>query len=377
MRFMILLFFLISAQSVSAQLMAEKALQSCAPELQKFCPQDKSPREILECLRKNDAQLSQVCKESLQRWTQAARQASARGGGALASLGGMTGFTPPTPIVIYEGRYVPRKDTPALNEDRLNFSSPVFRNEKDMVTMSLAASRLHFSEPLVLDSLVRVDPNLYRLEFGAQYTHQLEEKKSYSLRGSIGYAGDEVFKKGRDISYSLSGSYSFPTSETTAWSLIVFFSNNSPLGNLVPIPGFLYSTRGEKFNGIFGLPILALQWTPSFPWSYSLTVFGPMVLAEAAYGTIDNFQLFLGYQWMRQLYLLKDRTRSEDRLTLMEMRSLLGVRTPIAEFLASEFQLGYTFERSAFIGDGLFDDNGGRLRLDPGLFLNWNLRYIF
>lgn len=80
---------------------------------------------------------------------------------------------------------------------------------------------------------------------------------------------------------------------------MVMMSNNSPLGTYVPIPGFFYIYRTPTFTGLFGLPILSMQWTPVNPWSFSFSAFGPTIKSEVTYGTVDKTQFLPGLGWRR------------------------------------------------------------------------------
>lgn len=350
---------------------------SCADDLKQWCPEAQGLRGQMMCLAQNKHQLSEACKEGSQRLAQASKQAAARGGGSMSALGGMTAFTPPVPLLVMEGRVYPANDSPRMTDYRLNFSTPVYKTDKDALAMSMAYGHLNFQDGLSLDSGVAVPQNLKRAELGAQYSRTLEGQRSWGLRGSLGYTGDTLFKNSRDLSFSLIGNYSYPTSEVSSWVLTLFFSNNSPIGNFIPIPGFMYIYRTPHFTGIFGIPIAAIQWTPAFPWSVSVSLFGPTFNSEVAYGSVDTVQVFTGFQWTQQLYLLESRTRDEDRLRIEELRALVGVRTPLFQTWSAEVQVGQSFNRSIYLGDGMFNKDGGSTDLEDSIYFNTVLRAAF
>lgn len=377
-----LLFLLFSSLSISvmAQPTASPATlalqQSCASDVQRLCPDVREPRAVFQCLGKNKDSISESCKEGLQRFAQASQQAQARGGGAMAAFGGMNAFSPPIPLLVMEGRIYPENHSPRMTDYRLNISSPVYKTETDTLSMSAAYGHLNFQDEVTLDSGLVVPTNLRRVEVGAQYFRQLKEKRSWNLRGSVGYAGDTIFENSRDMSFSMIGTYSYPGSEQGTWVLSVFFANNSPIGNFIPIPGFIYIYRTENFTGLFGIPIAAVQWTPAFPWSLSLSIFGPTLQSEVAYGSVDKFQVYTGFQFTQQLYMLESRIEDEDRLRIQESRALIGARTPLFENVGGEFQVGYGFERSVYMGDGMFNKDRGSVDLDSSIYFNVILRAI-
>lgn len=371
----LLLTHLASAQNAASP--ATTVLKDvCAEDIQKFCSDAKEPRSLFQCLGQSKEQLSTGCKEGVQRFARGSQQAQARGGGALGAFGGMNAFSPPVPLLIMEGRVFPANHSPRMTDYRLNISAPVYKTETETFSLSGAYGNVNFQDQLTLDSGILVPTDLRRVELGGQYFKQLKERRSWNLRASLGYAGDSVFGSSRDMSFSTNATYSFPGSEQSTWLLSVFFANNSPIGNFIPIPGFIYIYRTENFTGLFGIPITAVQWTPAFPWTLSFSLFGPTIQSEVAYGSVDTFQVYSGFQWVQQLYMLESRVDDDDRLRIEEKRFLAGVRTPLFENVGGEFQVGHGFDRSVYMGDGFFNDDRGRVDMDRNIYFNVIVRAI-
>lgn len=282
---------------------------------------------------------------------------------------------PPIPMLGYDLRYSSGKDSVQFVENKYNVSVPVYKSEAGGLFLSLAGSQLSLGESITLDSQVKIPTELYRLETGFQYFEQLPEKKRWGLKGSVGYASDKQFSK--DLTYSLSANYGYPDSENGYWMLMVFFSNNGPFGNNIPIPGFIYIYRTETFTGMFGLPVLAMQWAPVFPWSFSFSLFGPIIQMEAAYNINDEMQIFSGFNWNRQNYILSDRVNDKDRLTFEEKKLLIGVRSLISNTLLAELQIGQTFDRSAYIGSGFLNKDQGNASISSDIYSSLSLKMKF
>ena len=293
-----------------------------------------------------------------------------RGGGALSSFGGLNAMGPPVPLISYDGRYSPGSSSTSFMENKLNISAPIYKSETDTVSLSLAGSSFHLGNSLMLDSGKKVPTDLYRIEIGAQYFNQLPEKKNWDLRGSIGCAGDKPFANFNDLTYSFNANYGFPGSGKGFWMVSVFISNNGPLVNYIPIPGVSYIYKSDTFTGMFGFPFISMQWTPVFPWLLSLAIFGPTIQSEVSCGSIDRFQVFSGFYWNRQSYMPSERDNDKDRLTIEEKKAAVGFRTPVWESMLAEFQLGQAFDRSIYIGDGLFNKNGGSVSIQPDWYLS-------
>lgn len=357
-------------------------MEMCKGQIELYCSAErdtKDLREILKCLAKNDDKLSTECKQEIQRFAQASRQTTPPGGGPLGALGGLMGMGAQVPSLGYEGRYIPRHDgtpkTPAFTDNNLNASVPVFKTEKDTVALTLGGGNTHFSEPIILSSGTKVSSDFYKAEAGIQYSHKLGKQRTFGIRGSLGYTGDKMNKETQ--SFSVSANYSFPGSKESTWVLMVMMSNNSPLGTYVPIPGFFYIYRTPTFTGLFGLPILSMQWTPVNPWSFSFSAFGPTIKSEVAYGAVDKTQFFTGFGWRQQRFILSERTNEDERLTVEEKNAEIGFRRPLFQGVFSEIQTGYSFDRSIYAGEGLFNKDGGSADLESNWYLKWSLKVAF
>jgi hypothetical protein len=284
---------------------------------------------------------------------------------------------PPMRILSYDGRYSPGNRAPEFSENKLGASIPLFKGAKDTFAMSLTAGSFHFGEAIELDNGRKLPRDLYRLEVGAQNHRQLADKKHWSLRVSAGHNGDEPFQETADASYSVIGTYGFPGSGHGYWLAMLYFSNNGPLGNYIPIPGISYMLRKESFTGIFGFPFTTLQWSFKNHRSYSFSIFGPSVQSEFAQGDPGRAQFFGGYAWQRQNFILREREDSKHRLTITEQKFYVGARRIFASKLLGEFQAGHMFERKAYVGDGLFNHDGGRTYIPAEWFglLSLKLKY--
>jgi hypothetical protein len=288
--------------------------------------------------------------------------------GALNALG------PSMPLLSYDGRYSPGNHSPSWTENKVNIATPIYRSKSDTLSVSLVGGDLHFQSPIVLDSGFSVPTDLYRIEEGTQFFQQLSNRKIWSLRTSIGYAGDQLSHSAGDISYSLNANYGFPGSGKGYWLVSIFFSSNSPLGNFVPIPGFGYFYKTATFTGLFGFPVTSMQWIPSSPWIFSFAFFGPTVQSEVAYGTLDLWQVFIGFSLVRQTYIPSQRTDNLYRLTVQEMKFDFGIRRLLWSSMVGELQIGRVFDRSIFLGDGLSDRSGGSASIANDIFVSLGLR---
>lgn len=341
-------------------------LPNCETDRVRFCNDRSDFPDIRSCLIDHDRDITRECRQELERFVQRKRPVPSSGGTALGAFGG-----PPIPSVSYDGRY---GSNARLTEHKLQITAPLHATQTGTVSLSATGGTVHTGNSPVLISGKRVPIDLYRLEAGIQYFERLPGNKNWGLRGAVGSAGDAPFSRLDDTTFSLGASYGFPGSENGSWKLGIFMSNNNPIMNYLPIPGVSYLYKSETFTGMIGVPMLSLQWTPVFPWSFSLGAFGPNILAEASYGDIDRFQVFSGFSWGRQNYILREREHATDRLTIEEKKTAFGIRIPLGEPLLAEFQAGRAFDRSMYIGNGPFSKSGGSAAIAADWFLSTTLK---
>ncbi len=358
------------------------AFQSaCKEDILPFCSKESGindPEVILNCLKKNVSKLSMTCKQEIQRAAKIVKQTTPPGGGSLGLLGGMTGIAPLTPMLMIDGRVLPSEakehDSSAVTENNLKISLPLKLKGPHTSSISLNSGVLNLGEKQTLNNGKRINRDLYRSEIGIQYGLALENKRSFGLQGSFGYTGDAFTSETQ--SYSVSANYSYPGKESGHWVLMLMASSVSPFGP-IPIPGFFYVHRTQNFTGVFGFPILSMQWTPIAPWSFSFSALGPIIRAEAAYGTLDSYQIYSAFVWTQQRYMLNEREKDKERLTMEEKKLEIGLRHQLSKSVFVDLQSGLSFDRSLYIGEDVYDDKGGKALFDNSLYVGWNLRFLF
>lgn len=298
-------------------------------------------------------------------------------GGSLNSLMQAPAGGRPQPTITYDGSVHPGIKSPRQAENKASLSSPIYGGPGFGVTASLSTAQTNLGDSIYLDNGKALPTTLHRNELGILYSRFTEDKRNFRTRVTAGYAGDEN-SISNELTYSVNASYSYPSeSGNGSWMLMVYSSNNSPLIDYIPIPGFAYILKTPTFTGMFGLPILSMQWMPEDPWVFSFSAFGPIVQSEVAYGMRDKFQSFVSLGMLRQSYLLSDRQNDRDRLTLSEARATTGFRLPLNQTFQMEVQGGRSFARTAYIGSGFLNRDGGKTAIEPDWFLSWGARATF
>lgn len=298
----------------------------------------------------------------------------ARGGG---SFGGLGLIGPANISFSYDGRYLPGHENVGQTENRLGVAVPVYKSERNSVALSAGAANLHLDESVRLDSGQEIARDFYRFDLGAQYARQLEGRRNYGLRASVGYAGDKP-QDGKDIAFSFVGTYGYPSAGGKGyWVWMAFWANNSVLANYIPIPGIVYIYRGETVNGVFGFPVTSFQWTPENPWVFSFALFGPVLQTEAAYGRLESGQGFIGYAYAEQSFIPSQRPERRDRLVFHEQKVDAGFRIGLMKDWSAEVQVGESFDRSVQIGRSVLKRDGGSAKLKSDPYISWLLKATF
>lgn len=380
----ILKFFIATAVlfSISANAQEKSAPplpSACSDDAVKFCSDKKAPRDVAKCLLSRAAELNPQCKQEIERYIQMMSGAEERGGGALTSFGGSNAMGPPIPLITYSGRVMPGEGekNPSYSEHKVDFSVPVYKAEGYTIGSSLAAGQLHLGETVKLDNGRELPTDLHRYEVGAQYFSQLSDKRMLTVRASAGYVGDKPSVANKDASYSINLTYGKPASGNGYWIYALYMSNNSPFINFFPIPGVIYMYRTPTFTGLFGLPVLSLQWTPEELWSYSFSLFVTNVQSEIAYGQRNQFQTFLHYSFNQQSYILHQREQDRDRLTLQDQKLAAGFRSVLMKKMQLEFQAGRSFDRTLYIGKGFMNKDRGSATIDADWFGSLGIKVAF
>jgi hypothetical protein len=319
--------------------------------------------------------------EERKRMIEARKQLAESGEGALTAFGGgmMNYFSPPFPMITYEGHLIPDDGHASKQmENRFNLSAPLYQGETQTFAVTVTGGQLDFAGPITLDSGKVIASEWTRAEVGLQYSQRYASGKHWSVKAAIGYAGDDPAHLTKDNSYSFIGSYGFPAEDKDFWELFIFMANNSQIANYVPFPGVVYIHRTEHFTGAFGLPVLSMQYTPTKMWLLSTSIFGLNAQAEAAYGALRGWQGFFGYAFVDQTYIPSVRNDDRDRLSVREQKFGPGLRTVFSKKFFVEGQVGWSFARSVYIGHSLTrSDSGPSANLDDGWFGNLALKYAF
>jgi hypothetical protein len=280
---------------------------------------------------------------------------------------------------IYDSAAVGEGTSTRMQQSLLLASVPVAKTDTDTWSATASVATLHTDNAFLLPSATRVPNTLQNINFGANYNHKLEGKKFWGVNLSYGSASDRPFSESSVSTVGANFSYLLSAEETSSWVLIVNYSNNRPILNNVPLPGFAYSyTPSKEFRGIFGFPFVFTRWEFQPAWSWTFIILGfSVVKTEVAYSVWGPLQIFSYYDFSQQPFLLRDRTDRKQRLFYNEQRLVFGVRAPLGRSVLAELTAGQAFGRSFFRAESYEHRNEDLRSLDSANLLQLTLNARF
>jgi len=66
----------------------------------------------------------------------------------------------------------------------------------------------------------------------------------------------------------------FSSAARNSWLLALSYSNNRPYLNNIPLPGFAYIIRGDRFNAMIGFPFISADYRPDPDWDFRFSIAG-------------------------------------------------------------------------------------------------------
>lgn len=351
----------------------------CHEEMTKYCPGIESQVEKISCLLKKEEVLSHGCKQEIQQISKAAKDIGSRGEGGISSFGGVMGgmgLLPPKKTVLYvSGATFYEGNPTVINQGQIKLSAPVWSNGSESFSYSFGGETSSLAEKQLFNTGEKTPQELHRIELGGQYTKFSKDRSILGIRGSFGSASDIPFYSPKEMTFSLNSFYTHPKKQDEFWVWTVFLSNNNPLLNYIPIPGFMYFYRNQGFTGMFGLPFLSMQWTPKEPWILSLSYFITNLKTEAAYGYRDKNQIYTGFAINQKSYLRHDRENINNRLFFNDKRIYMGYRSPVTRIISAELEGGLSFDRSLREGKR-FNDTDLKSDLGQSYFIGASFTFL-
>lgn len=245
--------------------------------------------------------------------------------------------------VFHQEAQFPTGDA-ATSFQAFDLSGPVIRDESESWTASLAGNQLAITP--TQGELSR----LYDLKVGMGYTKALDDKRLWSASLRFGSASDRLFANPSVNTLGATWFYSYPKDETGRWLFLVDYSNNRPILNNIPLPGFAYFyTPSKTFKMVIGAPFASLNWEFHDRWGLEGFTLVPWVLKGNVFYKINDYaKIYSGIDFSQITYFLADRTNDKERLFFDEKKMFIGAKMPFSRSVLADLEFGHAFDRAFF-----------------------------
>lgn len=253
-----------------------------------------------------------------------------------------------------------------LSQAGAMLSVPFGIKETSSWSASVAYHAIQISTEAVLPSNQRKIPStLSNTNFTLNHTQKTEGKKFWGFNVSYGSASDQPFANPSVNTIGANWIQALSIEEESSWSLIVNYSNNRPILNNIPLPGFAYTyTPSKTFQGTFGFPFVFTRWNfhPDLTWTGMILGFS-IFKTELAYSIKGPIQLYTSFDFSQQPFLLRDREDAKNRFFYDEKKVALGIRSPLNKVLFADLSGGFTYDRNFFEAKDYDNRNGNLLNV--------------
>lgn len=291
------------------------------------------------------------------------------------------GLTPPKyqrPTVSYTGLLHGSSEfqdsQSQMTYQALSISTPVWKTENEIVSVSLSGNQLSVRPTQSSIS------ELYDLRLGLGYTKMLENDRVWSVAMRYGSASDRPFKDASVSTLGATALYAYPSSSPDGrWLLLLDYSNNRPILNNLPLPGFAYfHTPSPKFRAVYGAPFANVNWRFVDNWSLELfTLFPWIIQGSLNYHINDYAKIYTGLDFSQMTYYIFGRANKKDRLFYDEKKLFLGIKSPLSRIVSVELETGYAFDRRFFSDENYQRDPSNAVLIENAPYAKLNLRFRF
>lgn len=289
------------------------------------------------------------------------------------------GLTPPSmqkATLNYVGYLYDRSEFPAENANMsyqlLDISVPVYKTEDRSLSVSFSGTEMK------IDPAQNGYSRFYDLKGGISYTRVIGEKRMWSVIANYGSASDKPFQDPDVSTLGITAIYTYPSDETSSWLLLANYSNNRPILNNIPLPGFAWFYNPSKeFRLVLGAPFASVNWQFAENWGVNMFTLVPWIIKGSLYYKITPFaQAYGGLDFSQVTYLPYGREDKNDRLFYDEKKLFIGVRSPLSKTIFADFEAGHAFDRRFFIAENYEINPGNEVEIGNAYYAKLSLRFI-
>jgi hypothetical protein len=260
-----------------------------------------------------------------------------------------------------------------------NFGMPVWRGDNGNMVMTRVsvANTLFQTDAILPDTGRRFPQQLWNVNLSTNYLHRFDNGWTGMLLAGFGSASDKPFDSIDEVTATLGGFVTIPAAGgRDRWQLGAIYLYGGPVNFPLPVVSYTWNPT-DRLRVNIGLP-MSVNWRPNDEWELNLS-YTPLlnINSRLTYTPRPGVQIYAGYEFVNESYLLADRVNQRDRFFGFEQRVVSGIRCQVRELLTIEANGGYAFGRSYGEGDNQWGTLRDRVNVRPGPFLSLRIGMRF
>lgn len=281
-------------------------------------------------------------------------------------------LTPPSklrPMLSYSGLIHKESDFPnghaSTSLQEADFSTPLYKTDLDALSLGIDGNQLNINPQQSGYSTLK------ELNFSLSYSRVIDAGRMWAVSTKYGSASDKLFNESSVTSFGITGFYSFANDESSRWLLLIDYSNDRPILNNLPLPGFAYFYNPSKdFRAILGAPFASFTWNFKPNMSMDISTIVPWVFKGTLnYHFDEHTKVSTGFNFSQLTYSLAGRKNTDERLFYDEKKIFIGAKSPLSKSVVAELEVGTAFDRSLFLDESYQLNPNNPIRISNGNYL--------
>ena len=244
---------------------------------------------------------------------------------------------------------------------------------------SFSYSGMNIDGDLLLpESGVLVDDLLQDVELGTGF-RRARADDIYGWFASLGSASDKPFDSFDETSVMLNAFYKFTLTRSTAWMLMLNYSNRRSFLTNIPLPGAAYVYAPDRRTLIIaGMPFFMIKYPLGESTDISASYFVPdQIKVESNTKIGRGLGLLAGVERGEDSYFLADRASRDHSLYYEESRFYSGVGWRSREGTSIKLTAGYALDRHFYQGEDSDESDRDRVGVEDGFDMGITCLWVF
>jgi hypothetical protein len=259
-----------------------------------------------------------------------------------------------------------------LFQQDFSLSVPLRQSATDEWYASLRIRNQEFATGAVFPDTGEPFPDeLWNIRIGTGYRHRFESGWIGALDVTVGSPSDKPFASLDEMDINATVVLRVPARDRDAWLFFLNYGSNREFLPGIPIPGFGYSYRpSDQFSAVVTTGVLSLEYRPIETLTLTASYVAVRTVdVRLTYQVFRPVRLWVGFDWTNERSLLAGRSNPDDRLFYYEKRIRAGAIIGLARQLFIDADVGYSFDRFYFQGEGYSDRDRNRIDVGSGPFV--------